>query len=35
MVLAQSPPDAAKVLFGQEVAPAAGPAQAIGAYERG
>src|SRR5437764_9084393 len=35
MVLAQSPPDAAKVLFGQEVAPGAGPAQAIGAYERG
>src|SRR5262245_22078054 len=35
MVLAQSPPDAAKVLFGREVAPTAGPAQAIGAYERG
>jgi penicillin-insensitive murein endopeptidase len=35
MVLAQLPPDAAKVLFGREVAPSAGPAQAIGAYERG
>src|SRR5271166_5027150 len=35
VVLAQSPPDAAKVLFGREVAPTAGPAQAIGAYERG
>src|SRR5437763_670085 len=35
MVLAQSPPDAAKVLFGREAAPTAGPAQAIGAYERG
>ena len=34
-MLAQLPPDAAKVLFGREVAPAAGPAQAIGAYERG
>ena len=34
-VIAQSPPDAAKVLFGREVAPRAGPAQAIGAYERG
>src|SRR5271167_4070367 len=34
-VLAQLPPDAAKVLFGREAAPAAGPAQAIGAYERG
>ncbi len=34
-VLAQLPPDAAKVLFGREVAPSAGPAQAIGAYERG
>ena len=34
-VLAQLPPDAAKVLFGREVTPAAGPAQAIGAYERG
>src|SRR6266478_581930 len=35
MVLAHSPSDAAKVLFGREVAPTAGPAQAIGAYERG
>src|SRR5712671_5144811 len=35
MVLAQLPPDAAKVLFGREVAPTTGPAQAIGAYERG
>src|SRR5438046_5938360 len=34
-VIAQSPPDAAKVLFGREVTPSAGPAQAIGAYERG
>src|SRR5438874_12825814 len=34
-VTAQSPPDAAKVLFGREVTPSAGPAQAIGAYERG
>ena len=34
-VLAQLPPGAAKVLFGREVAPAAGPPQAIGAYERG
>src|SRR5438270_13028304 len=34
-VLAQLPPDAAKVLFGREVASTAGPAQAIGAYERG
>jgi penicillin-insensitive murein endopeptidase len=34
-VIAQSPPDAAKVLFGREVAPTPGPAQAIGAYERG
>src|ERR1700747_2934956 len=34
-VLAQLPPDAAKVLFGREVAPTAGLAQAIGAYERG
>src|SRR4029077_17383673 len=34
-VLAQLPPDAAKVLFGREIAPSAGPAQAIGAYERG
>src|SRR5438270_3889156 len=35
MVMAQSPPDAAKVLFGREVAPTAGPAQAFGADERG
>src|SRR5690348_10225878 len=35
MVLAQLPPDAAKVLFGREVSPMPGPAQAIGAYERG
>jgi len=34
-VLAHSPPDAAKVLFGREGAPTVGPAQAIGAYERG
>jgi penicillin-insensitive murein endopeptidase len=34
-VIAQSPPDAAKVLFGREVAPTAGRPQAIGAYERG
>jgi penicillin-insensitive murein endopeptidase len=34
-VLAQLPPDAAKVLFGRELTPSAGPAQAIGAYERG
>ena len=35
MVLAQSPPDAAKVLFGRETAPSLGPGRAIGAYERG
>jgi hypothetical protein len=35
MVLAQSPSDAAKVLFGREVTPTAAPVQAIGAYERG
>jgi penicillin-insensitive murein DD-endopeptidase len=35
MVIAQSPPDAAKVLFGREVAPTPGPTQAIGAYEHG
>jgi penicillin-insensitive murein endopeptidase len=35
MVIAQSPPDAAKVLFGRAVTPSPGPAQAIGAYERG
>jgi penicillin-insensitive murein endopeptidase len=29
------PPDAAKVLFGRESTPAAGPPQAIGSYERG
>jgi penicillin-insensitive murein endopeptidase len=29
------PPDAAKVLFGRESTPAAGPAQAIGSYARG
>src|SRR5260370_36173184 len=34
MVLAHSPSDAAKVLFGREVTPTAGPVQAIGAYER-
>jgi penicillin-insensitive murein DD-endopeptidase len=34
MVLANSPPDAAKVMFGRETTPA-GPARAIGAYERG
>jgi penicillin-insensitive murein endopeptidase len=35
IVLAQSPPDAAKVRFGREATPAPGAAQAIGAYERG
>jgi penicillin-insensitive murein DD-endopeptidase len=35
MVLAHAPPGAAKVLFGREATPAPGPAQAIGAYERG
>src|SRR6266851_7922214 len=35
MVLAHSPAGAAKVLFGREVTPMAGPVQAIGAYERG
>ena len=34
-VIAQLPPDAAKVLFGHESTPAAGPPQAIGSYERG
>jgi penicillin-insensitive murein DD-endopeptidase len=34
-VIAHSPPDAAKVLFGREITPIAGPAQAVGAYERG
>jgi penicillin-insensitive murein endopeptidase len=33
--IAHLPPDAAKVLFGRESTPAPGPAQAIGAYERG
>src|SRR5882757_2703673 len=35
MVMAQLPPDAAKILFGRESTPAAGPPQAIGSYERG
>src|SRR5580700_8163438 len=35
MVIAQLPPDAAKVLFGRQSTPAAGPPQAIGSYERG
>ena len=34
-VTAQLPPDAAKVLFGRERTPAAGPPQAIGSYDRG
>jgi penicillin-insensitive murein DD-endopeptidase len=34
-VMAQLPPDAAKVLFGRESTPTAGPPQAIGSYERG
>ena len=34
-VIAQLPPDAAKVLFGRESTPAAGPPRAIGSYERG
>jgi len=34
-VLARLPSDAAEALFGREATPAAGPAQAIGAYERG
>src|SRR5579864_3028923 len=34
-VIAQLPPDAAKVLFGRESTPAAGPPQAIGSYEKG
>ena len=33
--IVQLPPDAAKVLFGRESAPATGPPQAIGSYERG
>ena len=32
MVIAQLPPDAAKVVFGRESTPAAGPPQAIGSY---
>jgi len=35
MAIAQSPPDAAKVLFGLERTPAGGPPQAIGSYTRG
>jgi penicillin-insensitive murein endopeptidase len=35
MMIAQLPPDAAKVLFGLERTPAAGPPQAIGSYTRG
>ena len=35
LVIAHLPPDAAKVLFGREITPAAGPPQAIGSYERG
>ena len=35
IVLAQLPPDAAKVLFGRESTPAPGRPQAIGGYERG
>ena len=35
MVIAHLPPDAAKVLFGRESTPAAGPPQAIGSYVRG
>ncbi len=35
MAIAHLPPDAAKVLFGRESTPAAGPPQAIGSYERG
>jgi Penicillin-insensitive murein endopeptidase len=35
MVIAQLPSDAAKVLFGRESTPTAGPPQAIGSYERG
>jgi len=34
-VLAQLPPDAAKAVFGREIGPTLGPAQAIGTYERG
>jgi penicillin-insensitive murein DD-endopeptidase len=35
MMIAQLPPDAAKVLFGRESTSAAGPPQAIGSYARG
>src|ERR1700758_4503074 len=35
MVIAYLPPDAAKVLFGRESTPAAGPPRAIGSYQRG
>ena len=35
MVIAQLPPDAAKVLFGQESIPALGTPEAIGSYARG
>ena len=34
-VIAHAPPDAARVLFGRELTASAGPAQAIGVYERG
>ena len=34
-VIAHLPHDAAKLLFGRETAPAPGPAEAIGSYERG
>jgi penicillin-insensitive murein DD-endopeptidase len=34
-VIAHLPPDAARVVFGREATPSAGPAQAIGAYEKG
>jgi penicillin-insensitive murein endopeptidase len=34
-VIAHLPRDAAKLLFGREATPAPGPAEAIGAYERG
>jgi penicillin-insensitive murein endopeptidase len=34
-LIAQLPPDTAKVLFGRESTPAAGPPQAIGSYARG
>jgi penicillin-insensitive murein DD-endopeptidase len=35
MVVANSPPGAARVLFGRESTPAAGPPEAIGSYARG